>query len=231
MNSDELRTRRAFAKQIASATIGAAIAFPNATEAQIASLLPTIIRWGPRLARVGGGIAGFVLTEVVLGVLKAYDIDIAGSVERLVRTLSDGGSTDRNQRRRRLVVVNDPKSVVNVIVNVSGTCPRSGSKVSLLFDGYDVCRPSCELQVLVPGVSLWAALRDDRPRGCLRDQQCGHPLLDAETKNSGGRNYSILKQQYEHGYVRLVLDSTYGFTPEAVFDRNLSEMVWVPMRS
>ena len=130
MPHGNLASRRTF---LGSATcVGALV--PSSLEAQ--AFLPTIVRFGSRAA---GGLAGFIFTEVVLGVLRAYGIDIAGSIESLVRDFR-GQPVRGVSRRTVMVVVPDD---VDVMIVRSGSC--SGGSIAIDMGRYSARAPRAEV--------------------------------------------------------------------------------------
>jgi hypothetical protein len=225
----EQRTRREFLVTTGLSAGALAVAGPDLCFASWPFEVPMIIRWGSRSAGFASGVAGLIITEVILGVLKAYDIDIEGTVERLVRTYIK--HEPDQSRPYRLAVVPSDARWVDRIVNASGRCVTSGALITTRWDGFDVSHPTRGNEpILVPSSSFWAALRDDRTVGCLERQQCGYPTDQVRIAGDPRKNFHTWTQQFEGGIVRLVVDLTYESGPEGIFRRNLHEQVWLPGR-
>lgn len=249
-----LPDRREFVRDSLVTAAGIAAGFPSPAWASWLSAGKTLlVRAGSLGLRGAGGLGGLVLTEGILGILKAYDIDISAWVEGIVRDLTDRdrGRAVAVAQARPIIRPNIPTPKPRPIPSPkprpsplsppsgtaiqfqlsSGTCP-SGSEISLLYDGYDIRIRQHGNPIWSMGLVFWGATRDlSVDVKCLSSLNCGHPVADWVSRDAFGKNYRYLEQQFEGGLVRLVIDLHLPRTLDNVFERNQHVDVWIPGRS
>lgn len=209
--------RREFLVRVPTATAGLVL-FPwqfDVAAAGGSRWVGIILRSGASLAK--RSLPGLVLSEIILGLLRAYDIDIAASVEGWAR---------RSSRRQGGYWVSYSDS--SGYIAKKGRC-RLGGGCRVSIDGYRLSSNYSLDSIPTPGISLWAALRDNNNGSvCLHEQPCGYPVKNWTSRSTG--DYGYFCQQYEGGRVELVQDATCQ-TIEDVYQRNKDEEVWKPARA
>lgn len=162
---------------------------------------------------------GLILGEVVLGVLRAYDIDLGRTVESAVRSL-------RRKFEPRIRAEGAPASAR--CASPVGASESGRLQVTNL--GYLV---SVELHsprpvgLWVPGEVLYGAANPGaEPRSLdLSRLRCGYPTSEHRKNHPDDKDYYVVWQAFQHGEVKVVVRQ--GSLPggEAYFQRPVQDIV------
>ena len=184
-----------------------------------------------------------VLWESFKGVLEAFDIP-AHDIEQEVRSWDDGprasirnGVEDfvrthiRGQSRINYI---GATRVVEMTARSTGDVTRAlrckhGGLCRVNTDGFELAANRASETIQVPGLITFGLFKD-RPAipGCLHQQRCGFPTRFPQGRGVPGANYKKVFQQFEHGHVDLVVDTSpnYGDTPTGIIKRNIDRRTW-----
>lgn len=182
------------------------------------SLLARLLAVGPVIVRrvssvVLGGIGGFLVTEFIGGVLRAYDLDISRYVEDAIR---------------RYIRHEDGFSVTYATSSgyISGTgyCATGGS-CRVHADGFVLQGPGLEPHFTI-GPLLWAAVGSASMASSVDKLRCGYPTGPCVNRSPEKRNYEFVEQRFQRGVARLIVDDIHERTIEGVFRRNRDAQVW-----
>lgn len=225
--------RREFLEKTPKAVLGASLV---PTSLYASSLTPSNPFFWVVLRAAGRFLLGLIFQEVMLGVLRAHDIDIAGSVESHIRNgRRRGRSVTRASVERE---VHGWMDVCEAKARARGSHPylteaspgSDGGTLQLHTTGYYLKGPRLGTQ-WTPGAVLWGAMKDLGNQPKALEEVCGYPNSRCINWGEEKKNYSYQLQQFEGGTVRLVIDQTYDQTLEGVYKRNSDQGVWYPDRS
>jgi len=176
--------------------------------------LPARTLYGNPLLFIGG----LVLGDIILGVLRAYDINMGQTAEDVVRCF-------RECRHARRIRCNG--TCGDVVITDRGSS-RSGY-MQVDTEGYSVARrlPRVEepMGFWVPGPILYAAVGDSGLADSrdLEGRRCGYPRDHHEAKRY--RDRVQLKQTFEAGAAEIVLRASAVYSPAEGLHRLPSEMI------
>ena len=181
---------------------GGSLFYPSGLYSRRSRTMTWIVRGtkvvGRRLPVIG---AGIIISEVLLGLGRAYGIDIAGEIEERVKRWRGNSRIVHAPAESYRVTEIEAEEAASFAS--PGRCP-DGSRCTFGFNGL-ILAPGAglEQEIQIPGPSLWAALRDNNAgAACLHDQPCGLPQAEviSRDKHSGRR---IWQQDFANGSVNL----------------------------
>lgn len=211
-STDSRFTRRALIK----AGIGTAIGGPLATNP--AQAVPPFALF----------LGGLVLGEVVLGVLRAYGIDIGGTTEEIVRKFRNAKQFSPQIQVTHLEI--DMTFIVRAGSTQSGFLQLGTSGVAAAERKRPAETPT---GYWIPGELLFAATLDasSHPVGDLVEVGCGYPVSRHE-RSWTDKNYFKAWQQFREGLATVVVDRRrlpeIGEYSERAYSEVLLEHSWKP---
>lgn len=172
--------------------------FLNASGAGMAAFSAGGVGAGSGVANPFVFIGGLIVGEVVLGVMRAYDIDIAGSVEQLVRAWRTNNYPSTFLARGR-----SPGARA-----VSRIGQAQTGAIQVDSEGVSARRPVEDEGFWVPGELFWAATDPD---GSTRSRdlsacRCGYPVGVYTKVQVRNRSYFTATQEFEGGIAKAVIN-------------------------
>lgn len=174
-------------------------------------------------------VGGWIISQLIDGLLRAYDIDISGETAEAVK---------RRFRERREIYqsVGYPPGTLSEPSTCRCSTDSESGTLQLLEAG---CKAglSKRTRYFTPGHLLWAAVDGnqeipaDTPRAtlvqCLDGQRCGYPVRPWRSPLSDHKkNYRVIEQQFQRGKATLIIDRTYRKGVEGIYERNKDLEVW-----
>ena len=164
-----------------------------------------------------------VITETILGILRAFDIDIAKSIESFVRGFM------KNSYKRFATGKGSPfyeRQISNIGKSSSGYC-QVGEY------GYTTQRNNINSNpIWTPSINMWAAIGEkELAKDIDLDMyRCGYPIAVAENESKPGPNggYTKLIQRFERGKTKVIIDHSKPEDIENIYCRNRYEQCWLP---
>jgi hypothetical protein len=163
------------------------------------------------------------VTEVIIGVLRAYDISIARGVEEFIR--SHQSSSGYRPRISSRGMPSDERIVF--------TGQSDSGILQVGKRGYFTRTPGQTDTIWTPSINMWAATGNEATPtiGDLTVARCGYPKDSSVTHQRGGPNggYTTVTQRFERGTTRITEDPSKGpGTIQNIYERNKGEEVWLP---
>lgn len=226
MNSKNrtLVNRRRFIQTSLGLTIGSTLLGRNTLEVnKVGFFVKKLFRGATAVGKA------IIITEVVLGVLRAFDIDIASSVTSFVQGF-------RRNSYPRIGVGNGAPPYERQISRpgyANSGCCQVGEY------GYTTRRKRAKDYIWTPSINMWAATGNSEPYLKkvekkiilkLEEVRCGYPILKVMQKPmKKGREYggyTIIAQKFEKGKTRIIVDHSKPEDIENIYLRNIDEEVW-----
>ncbi|MBN2396619.1 MAG: hypothetical protein JXC36_09215 [Candidatus Atribacteria bacterium] len=163
-----------------------------------------------------------IITETILGILRAFDIDIAKSVESFVNAFK------KNSYRKFVIGKGSPfyeRQISKIGKSLSGFC-QVGEY------GYTTQRNNMNSKpIWTPSINMWAAIgqKDLEKDIDLDTYRCGYPVAVAENESKPGPHggYTKLIQKFERGKTNIIIDHSKPEDIENIYYRNRNEQFWL----
>lgn len=201
--------RRTFFKTLASSSVGLALFFNDDEDAY---------------AGFWTFVGALVVTEVILGVLRAYDIDIGASVESFVRAHKNNSY---NRFARGQGAPDYERQISKRGESSSGFCQVGEYGYTTQFAGNN------ESTIWTPSINMWAATGEKKLTSDLdlANIRCGYPIDKAHKKVIKEKyhkyGFSELTQSFHNGKTKIVIDHSIPETIENIYMKNKNEEVWI----
>ena len=166
-------------------------------------------------------VGALIVTEVILGVLRAYDIDIASSVENFVR----GHKNNSYPRYAKGYGSPDYERQISQ----RGSCNTGNCQVGEF--GYTTqFTKNTTKPIWTPAINMWAGTGEmNLSEGQnLIHTRSGYPVDVTKKESKSGPNggYSILKQNFQKGNTKIIVDHSMPEDIKNIYLRNKDERVW-----